>query len=195
MNTTTLSNGVTIHPNRNETGYQFASYNTNQRQFLSYVHKVDVVAVAPEAADFQPGSSPTFTLGWFDDAREAAYAAEFFMKNITKIISEYNQLNPNRKQVFSMLDIDFPSDLYQLPVPNVKVSAIKTKQARKALVRAVTKAVTKTDNRIGRDIICQLFDFKSVIASLGAKFGRTLVAREMDVLTVNEFELRYGITK
>jgi len=57
-------------------------------------------------------------------------------------------------------------------------------------VRRRVRPVT-IDNRKGEDIIRKVF-FKEYLEDL-KKFGRDTVLREMKILTVNEFSLRYGL--
>ena len=57
-------------------------------------------------------------------------------------------------------------------------------------VRRRIRPVT-IDNRKGEDIIRKVF-FKEYLEDL-KKFGRDTVLREMKILTVNEFSLRYGL--
>jgi hypothetical protein len=118
----TLSDGVIIEPSdRANTGYKHSSFNTNIRQFLSWVKKEPLEQIDKRVNVVQGGSSPTFTLGWFDDAREAAYAAAYFQQNTEELLKKYfkqvtkEDVRTGRAQLFRVIGIDFPKDLYDLP--------------------------------------------------------------------------------
>lgn len=121
-----LSNGIVIEPShRTSSGYKNSSYNTNQRQFLAWVKKEPIEKLDRRVNIVQPGSSPTFTLGWFNDAREAAYAGAYFLSKPEELLKRYfslvtrDDVRNGRAQIFTVLDIDFPDDLYDLPEPNM----------------------------------------------------------------------------
>jgi len=54
------------------------------------------------------------------------------------------------------------------------------------------KPSVKTDNRSARDAFFEKYTANDAKA-LQAKFGRELVIREFDILSINEFELRFGL--
>jgi hypothetical protein len=203
MTSTTLSNGIVIDSNtRASTGYKQSSFNSKQRQYLAWVNKESLVESDPRVNLVQPGSSPTFTLGWFDDSREAAYAAAFFTQHRDIILNEYfthvvsTDGKIDRQQVFSVVRLDFPKDLYDLPKGvehTARAKAIKAiiKSDRRIRKNVVAIAMS-IDSRPAKDFIVAKHGFPTV-KNLIAKFGRDVVQTAHDNLSVNEYELRFGI--
>lgn len=197
MTSTTLSNGIVIDSNtRASTGYKQSSFNSKQRQYLAWVNKESLAEIDSRVNVAQPGSSPTFTLGWFNDSREAAYAAAFFTQHRDTILNDYFSHvvsadgKIDRQQVFSVVGLDFPEDLYTLPKGVEHTSRVKaTRTSTKALH---SESKTTIDSRPAKDFIVAKHGFP-LIKELIAKFGRAVVQTAHDTLTVNEYELRFGI--
>lgn len=51
---------------------------------------------------------------------------------------------------------------------------------------------SKTDDRLANEVFFEKYN-RDVAKSLQAKFGYDLVVREFGILTINEFELRFGL--
>lgn len=200
MNSVTLNDGIVIDFNtRASSGYKQSSFNNKQRQYLAWVKKDDLLDTDPRVNLVQPGSSPTFTLGWFNDSREAAYAAAYFSTNRKTVLDQYfNSVTSaatkiDRQQVFSVIGLGFPSDLYTLPQSAPQTARIKSAKVSFKTTRvSKAKAAINIDNRPAKDFIVAKIGF-ALVKDLIAKFGREAVQTAHDNLSVNEYELRFGI--
>lgn len=72
------------------------------------------------------------------------------------------------------------------------VSQINQGLIRRRLSKNV-KTTSTTDDRPAREVYFTKYT-KDTTTALHSKFGREFVLREFDVLTINEFELRFGLT-
>lgn len=68
----------------------------------------------------------------------------------------------------------------------------KKKIAATVIRKALKKRQINVDDRPAREVFFTKFDM-STAKMLRAKFGEALVRREFDLLTQNEFELRFGL--
>lgn len=117
--------------------------------------------------------------GYYADPREAAY-----------VVAMYKQDPIATDRAVSEDSIQFPADLYSLPI-TVDVEAMKAAAAKQP--KKTKKFATIIKKQVfGRDAIIEKFTFQT-IKGLGVKFGRDTVIREMDILSVEEFGGRYGI--
>lgn len=118
----TLSDGITIRPSKIGLGYHSGSWNPQAKKFIANVSKRPLLPIDPRLEKIQPNTPNAVQLGWFNDGREAAYAAEYFRRNISEILHKFfkkierNEISP-RTQIFAALPemLNFPADLYDLP--------------------------------------------------------------------------------
>jgi len=143
----------------------------------------------PELIALLPAKHRTaLHLGHYADSREAAYVVAYYKANMREVIlSLVNN---------GCVDIHFPSELYDLPVfisqaeAEFKVSECK---AKKGIVRAKKENCAKTDDRPADSNFAVLSQNHDMI-SLQKRFGRDTCIQSRKTLTINEFELRFGLT-
>lgn len=128
-------------------------------------------------------------LGIYADSREAAYVVALYRANPEQILAEH--------YATGHVDVDFPSELYNLPEYMTNAEAQKliaeTRATRKETgtkKRIPSRPVV--DMRMAADCWAELYK-KHNLKALADKYGRDEIVRAREVLTVNELELRYGL--
>ncbi len=191
-----LSDGVVIEYStraNNRTGFTGAAISPswtldNSKPFIAACGNPTDPVVMSEVVAQQRTS---LHLGHYADSREAAYVVAKYKQDPITVIREV-QNNGSW--------VDFPEDLYTLQevlthsdaVDLIQQSRIQSKNSGNT-VKISKKVITpKVDNRPARDAYFEKYNHDTS-KQLWAKFGRDLVRREFDILTINEFELRYGL--
>lgn len=95
------------------------------------------------------------------------------------------------KQVFSSVDSLRSFILSSECDAEEYINEVKRRHAGTTIKK--TKPVVLIDNRPVNEVFYEKYTQNDAKA-LQAKFGRELVIREFNILTLNEFELRFGIT-
>lgn len=133
--------------------------------------------------------------GDYNDAREAAYVVARFKLNPIAIDREI--------QANGGVYDDFPADLYTLPIftslkDAQKIVNDKIAEKRENSARVVKKQSTKrkaslqVNNAPVDKYWAELYE-KYNIPALAVKFGKDAIITSRKFLTVNEFELRFGL--
>ena len=198
METFTLNNGVVIensNNSRNRTGYRGVALNlvyTSHDNETPFAAECGLPNDPTIKAQLNINKRTAWHGGFYSDAREAAYVVALFKENpiaIDSIIS--------KNSVFD----NFPSDLYDLSVfltlkdaqriVNLKLEEIRrVKQTNKRTIR--TRVNVKVNNSPVEKYWKELY-VQYNIANLAEKFGKETIITARKYLTVNEFELRFGL--
>ena len=195
-----IINGLEIaYSDRGYTGYRGASFSPSwtmnlEKPFIAACGKPSDPALvgllrAPEATALH--------LGHFADAREAAYVTALYKSDPVGILTELYHNGHNG------LNVSFPAELYDLPEFLTKAEAqelvaqrqVELKSGRRTRRTVSVGKIIRTDNRSvagNRGVLSDLYG-RNVFLDLSDKFGREVVKNDIDTLTINEFELRYGL--
>jgi len=192
-------NGIEInYSSRGNTGYLGAAFCPSwtmnaEKPFIAACGKpsdpalVDLLR-APDATALH--------LGHYADSREAAYVTGLYKADPEGILRELMTNGHNG------LEVDFPAELYDLPEFLTKEEALNLNieyKERKASGRKSGKVtvgkIIRTDDRsvqANRKVLAEAHG-TDVYIKLSSTFGREVVQTAIDNLTVNEFELRFGL--
>lgn len=113
-------------------------------------------------------------LGQYSDSREAAYVVGLYKNDPVAILTELAETN--------QIDVEFPAELYSLPEFITVDEAIKKIQEAKPV---------KTDDRpadTNFGVILAKYD----INKMKQMYGAEVLLQAKKVLTINEWELRFG---
>lgn len=187
-----ISDGVVLHQSvrkNNRTGYTYAALspswtlNADKPFIAACGNPTDPEVMRNVVAQHRT----SLHLGSYADAREAAYVVGRYHQDP---IGTIQYVNAN-----GAWD-NFPSDLYNLPEGLAFDKAVELLNARLAKTSKSTskriKKIISMDNRPARESFFSKYS-QDTAKQLRSKFGSDLVRREFDLLTINEFELRFGL--
>jgi hypothetical protein len=194
-----LINGIEInYSSRGNTGYLGAAFCPSwtmnaEKPFIAACGKpsdpalVDLLR-APDATALH--------LGHYADSREAAYVTALYKADPEGILRELQNNGHNG------LEVTFPAELYDLPEILTKEEALKLnieyktrKRSGRKLGKVTVGRIIKTDDRLvgsNRKVLGQAHG-NDIYIKLSSTYGREIVKNAVDTLTVNEFELRFGL--
>lgn len=194
----TLSTGVTVEVStrkNNRTGYTGSALSPSwtldsAKPFIAACGNPSDPAIK---ALLKAQLRTSLHMGNYSDAREAAYVVGMYRKDPVNTI-QYFQSNDSWDT--------FPEDLYNLPVgleydEAVKILTAKSKNSVKSprKSKVVSTSLSSIAFRPVKDAFYDAGYNWEVIKDLCTRFGTATVSHDYEALTVNEFELRYGITK
>lgn len=186
-----LSDGVVLNQSvrkNNRTGYTYAALspswtlNADKPFIAACGNPSDPEVMKNVVAQLRT----SLHLGSYADAREAAY-----------VVGKYHQDPINTLRYINSNGVwdNFPADLYNLPegLAFDKAVALLNSRLTKNNTRGTkVKQTISMDNRPARESFFSKYS-QDVAKQLRTKFGSDMVRCEFDVLTINEFELRYGL--
>jgi hypothetical protein len=194
----TLSDGTSISESHSLTGFKGSCFSpawtdvrTNDRAFIANVSRERASIIDPRVNNILSGGQ-CLHIGTFSDPREAAYAAEHFMANVSSYMNSWNG-DQN-----SVGNFKFPKDLYNLPYLTAEECkdlyvARSVSRSKSGKVSAKYRSTaTVVDTRWAVDAYSEKYDM-TVAKELWDKFGKELVKREFKLLQMTEFELRFGL--
>ena len=201
MSTYVLSDGIKIETvklvengGQSTTGYLGASF--SDKWAMSDFDKL-FTAASTQLDDpvLLEKTNATLRTAWhggkYSDPREAAYVVALMKHDPASVIDALEVEKQINGCNAGMLDSVFPTDLYDLPV------FFTHKQAVKAIKRRIAtgESMKAIDNRMvdgNRGVMGKKYG-SGIFKSLAETFGRDTVHRDIQKLTINEFQLRYGL--
>ena len=114
-------------------------------------------------------------LGQYSDSREAAYVVAMYKNDPENVLLELRDTGT--------LVVEFPKELYALP------ELLTCSEAQEQIKKTT---VIKTDDRPADKNFAEL-NAKYNINELAKRFGKELLLQSRKYLTINEFELRFGL--
>jgi hypothetical protein len=152
MTTKTLENGIVIAFANNKSGYAGVSY--TPKWTLDETHPFVASITQPknkaEQAEVTTKLTHSVHLGYYDDARKAAYVIGLYRANPVKTLKQY-RLHGAFKS--------FPTDLFALPVPSAEVLAQPSKGRAKRINPVIVDYDVPAKNNLNK-----FFDYPLILS-------------------------------